>query len=1705
MKQFKNILLLYGLFLLRPLAIAQVTTFYENSHEIQHYREPEQFHFDFDHVSKDKDGHLWLLNMQSLVRYDGVDFQVFRVQGDSRLFNAGRQFGRSKKDSKGNIWLSSKGGGVAKFEPNTGRFVRQRINPTTIADGVGYRIAEDQFGGIWVGYDLGILKVSERDSISTELIRIPSVSSELKGIVDSLLTKDALVESLTQVRNDAFLSRSFEVEEDRPHLIVAQGELKIKGWELYTTLDEFADFGWITDEAGDTVWQMDARKSLTAGRIQLNRIVVDHTVLPAGRYVLHYRTNDDFAFDDWSFSLNFENDCSPTIPEWWGIQVFESSEEIAAAVRNIKSNYERKNSFKLDYAEIYQDSIGEIWVYGPSLQKLVVHSPDDYHFEDYLIWGFDENSSPMESVAAVHRKDGDHLWVSGTDKAGNHVIGYLNIHTRKFKQIKTGLPGRKARAHERSDVYDTMLSDAEGNLWLGGHFASGLHKLSPPFVEKESEKQPAITSFYFMNRVLGQRNPYPLHGIKALEFDDFNNLWVATWRDYLLKINLDPAPVTFIDLKETGISEDLYLNLMYDPGRETYWISKGWEEGLVEYRVVDGSFQSYREEFKGHKFQRMNPVQVLANGKLLFFYMQLPNRFFLLYDPDTDTAEILSKADPRAYSNARESFMYNDSLLSTDYFGKLVNINTGQIVVDYGNYLHSLMGWNGRATRSKDGNLWIAGSLSQLGKFAFNGHGLDTLELIDLYDHGLPYIIEDRKDNIWLSGFDLLSDLQGGVFQKQYTEQNGLQFYGQGKIVMDDRDRVWLFPNSGISVFDPAIGQAVRPQQLAHIHPKTVLENGDGTLSILGKDNEGIYVFHPGNLQIDPAPPKVTFKSITAAGKNRTDTADLSWSDTYPQLRFPYQQRNINISYSGIQFNNPTGITFAYKLDKAGAEWQMVGKERLARFLNLSPGSYTFSLKAANADGVWSQPKSFQFIIRPPWWWSWWTKAIYGLLAGLLIWRYIHSLQEKVLQREAQLQQEQEVNERLRKTDKLKDEFLANTSHELRTPLNGIIGIADSLIDGAAGPQTKKGVYNLGLISSSGRRLSNLVNDILDFSKLRNRDLQLRLSPVDLYASVDVILNLSKTLMHGKAIELVNAVPSDMGMAKADENRLQQILHNLVANAIKFTESGSVVVGAREEGRWLSVHVADTGIGIAEGDLEKIFRSFEQGDGSTAREYGGTGLGLAITKKLVELHGGEIRVESTLGQGSTFTFSLPLMDADHLEESPVAANFSSLRIPKLLLDAPGSQEAQVVTPVPIAGTEGNSHFRILIVDDEPVNLQVLENHLSLYNYTVKQALSGHQALEIVREESPFDMIILDIMMPKMSGYEVCERLRELYPAQELPVVMLTAKNRVTDLVEGFSSGANDYLTKPFSKDELLTRIKTHLELSQINRAYGRFVPHDFLKLIGKESIIDTRLGDQAAGKMTVLFSDIRSYTSLSEQMTPTENFEFINAYLEQMGPIVDKNAGFVTHFLGDGIMALFKRSPADALRAAIAMQQQIYEFNRSRKKLSAVPIRIGIGIHSGELMVGIIGDEKRNDTGVISDAVNTASRIEGLTKVFNASILLSGNSLSSIPSDQKTQFNFRYLGKVQVKGKLREIGVFECIDGDHPEMFRLKQMTKKDFESALEEYLQRDFAAATSLFKKVLAINPADASADFYLEQSTRLMVGRVEHTWTGVIQLDQK
>lgn len=1024
--------------------------------------------------------------------------------------------------------------------------------------------------------------------------------------------------------------------------------------------------------------------------------------------------------------------------------------------------------------------------------------------------------------------------------------------------------------------------------------------------------------------------------------------------------------------------------------------------------------------------------------------------------------------------------------------------------------------WITSITEDHQGMIWVSVMAYGVNKFdpetrKFVRYKNNQQDDSSLGHNNVYSLFCDSKGNIWIAtkGSGVDKYIPESQTFKHYRVADGLPSDMVYNIIEDDNENLWFSTDGGFAIFDP------KTERFFNIglhdglirsrwNTSALVKSRHTGEFIYGGDN-GFIIFHPDSITKNEVISPIMITELLYHDKesNTGRSMSLPLASFKDQIELTYRNNIIEISFSSMSFQDPSRNQYYYQLEGFSPQWIDLGNTNKVTFTNLDPGDYVFHIKGSNNDGVLhEEATSLAITIAPPWWLTWWAKLIYGILIAailyaLYLWRTRQQRKELSLERK-KLEQEQKLTEELKRVDQLKDQFLANTSHELRTPLQGIIGLSESLLEEEEKPNKKE---DLSMIISSGKRLGTLVNDILDFSKLRHQELKLQLRPVDIKAAVDVVFTLSKPMIKRKPIELENAIPKDIPFARADENRIQQILHNLIGNAIKFTDKGKITATGKQENNHLVISIRDEGIGIPGDKLDAIFDSFEQLEDSLTREYGGTGLGLTVTKRLIELHGGQVSVISEPGIGSIFTFTLPMSEVDRGDGDPA--------IPASGLSAIISSATEEINDFEILKEEteiiglNRDKVRILIVDDEPVNRKVLENHLIRVGYEVVQAVDGPQALEIIKKDQKFDLVLLDIMMPKMSGYEVCHRIRDVYLPSELPVVMLTAKNRVTDLVEGFHVGANDYLTKPFSKDELLTRIKTHLNLHQIHRASGKFVPSEFLRAVGRESITEVQLGDHIEKEVTIFFSDIRHYTTLSEAMTPEDNFQFINDYVGRMGPIIRSHKGFISQYLGDGIMAIFPKELDYALAACVEMQHNVSAFNKTQEKLSAPQIAVGMGLHEGPLIMGIIGDADRNDPTTIADSVNIASRMEGLTKYYGANIIVSEDCLNTITNQDL--FHFRYLGKVQVKGKQQAVGIYECFDGDEKKIRALKNETLDIFQKGLDCFYAQDFAQASAYFDEILKANKKDRVAHYFRNRSARHMLEGVSDDWTGVEKLESK
>jgi len=701
------------------------------------------------------------------------------------------------------------------------------------------------------------------------------------------------------------------------------------------------------------------------------------------------------------------------------------------------------------------------------------------------------------------------------------------------------------------------------------------------------------------------------------------------------------------------------------------------------------------------------------------------------------------------------------------------------------------------------------------------------------------------------------------------------------------------------------------------------------------------------------------------------------------------------------------------------------------------------------------------------------------IVPALMLFIVGHSIHLHIELRSLKSNPDEEVDQR-------RTEWVSMVAHELRGPVGGIVGLADLMIDGSESPLNEKTVSNLELISQNGRRLTHLLNDLLDAERIKTGEMELDKKPVHLRSLANRVLATNIAQATTKSIELINRIPTDIPNVLADADKIEQVLFNLVNNSLKFTDSGKITVLGEEKDGFVEITIEDTGKGFSQQNLERILDKAEEKliPGSLSTKT--SGLGLKIITRLLEMHDSELGVATLEGVGSSFSFKLPVTS----QIAEIDKRFEDISL------ATKDTGGHIADLIPSRASNRRDKYEIMIVDDETINLRVLNAQLKRAGYKVIEFFDGYKALKHIQTVSVPDLILLDVMMPGINGFEVLAEVRKQFPQSQVPVILVTAKNQGPDILSGFQAGANDYVTKPIAKDELLARIKTHLELSKVHQAFSYFVPIEFLKFLGYKSILDIQLGDQVQKHMTVLFSDIKDFSRISENMTPKESFDFINTFLGTVSPVIRKHGGFIDKFIGDAIMALFPGPADDALAAAIDMTLALKELNVTRLSQGLEPIQVGTGLHTGDLMLGTVGEEKRMDGTVISDAVNTASRMEGLTKVFDTGVVISSKVKEELNDPER--YHFKYLGKAKVKGKLERIDVFGVIEGDDEARIVLEQRSKDEFERGIKAFYERDFTGASVCFNNVMKLNPSDKAASIFLKRSANLMISGVPSDWEG-------
>jgi len=743
--------------------------------------------------------------------------------------------------------------------------------------------------------------------------------------------------------------------------------------------------------------------------------------------------------------------------------------------------------------------------------------------------------------------------------------------------------------------------------------------------------------------------------------------------------------------------------------------------------------------------------------------------------------------------------------------------------------------------------------------------------------------LSDLRTILWigtsdgLNRFEIInndnSDLYDIEIKNQfYNVKDGLPDNSVNSIIEDENGNLWLGTGSGISFFDVSKktftnfttadginGTLMNPESAS------ILDNG----LILFGSTRGLNIFSPKNIKLSAYKPNVVITDFQIFNKSVQigDNSPLKESiRTIDEIILAPDQDVFSFEFAALDYNSSQSIEYAYKMEGFDKDWNESGKRRFATYTNLDPGKYIFKVKSTNADGVWNdEVTSVNIIMTPPWWKTLWAYGLYVILIflGLLGIRKFElsrtKLRNELKLREFEVRNKTELEE-------VKSRFFANLSHEFRTPLMLIKGPLEQLKTGEA---SKNYNDNVDLIERNSDRLKELIDQLLELSQLEKAAIPLKATQINLLAILKGLVASFESLARQKNIDLKFEGKLNSEICWIDRDKFEKIINNLLSNAFKFTpQGGKVSVTLKDfstDGKqFAEIKISDSGVGISEDKIDKIFDRFFQVDNSDQRSYGGSGIGLALVKEFVDLHKWKISVQSESRKGTDFKIQIPMWD-DYLNagekfdiESIETVSDSGIKKPE---QASSFRTARLKLDDQISESSNNKPL-LLIVDDFEDVRKYLSNLLET-NFRISEASNGEEGIISATENMP-DLIISDVMMPSMDGLEFCNRIKSEWQTSDIPVILLTAKASAESKLEGLEIGADDYLTKPFDSRELFTRIKnlldqrkrlrdkynkdldTPTETSKLNNADSEFLNHvlEFLE----QNIDKTDFGTEQLAK-----------------------------------------------------------------------------------------------------------------------------------------------------------------------------------------------------------------------------------------------------------------
>jgi signal transduction histidine kinase/ligand-binding sensor domain-containing protein/DNA-binding response OmpR family regulator len=969
-----------------------------------------------------------------------------------------------------------------------------------------------------------------------------------------------------------------------------------------------------------------------------------------------------------------------------------------------------------------------------------------------------------------------------------------------------------------------IIEDQKGLIWCG-------------FIKGEK----CVFCLNPVNESVQQYNLFPEkpknvneNNVLTLCEDRSGILWIGTWTSGLMK--LDRGKNKFQLLKydfnnfSNSLSHSIVYCAIYDPKGFVWFCTP---RALDKYDIISGTYEHYFED----ENCVTKSVYTALQDKSGYIWFGTSSCGLIRFSPGDESYRFYFNDPNESVNlvNKQITYLLQDHIgilwIGTMGFGLYKFDKTNNIVT------HFREDPNDTSNLSQDeinvifedrlGTLWVGTNYGGLNKFdrkteKFSHCGFKTINSI----------YEDEMGKLWVGDFYVglnLYDREKGAIINSYNQKDGLASNYILGILEDNHNNLWISTQNGLSKFNTTtrtFRNYFKEDGLPDLFTlrSNCAKSSDGKMYF--NTNGGEILFHPDSIKDDPTPPQVVLSGISLFNRPGEKLSYEGFISELKKITLPYDQNDLRFDFVGLHFSEPARNKYKYILENFDDDWVNAGTQRNATYTNLSPGEYVFRVTASNKDGVWNTTgTSIKIIILPPWWKTWWAYLLYTLviISVFIVSTRFYLNRQRLRQK---LVLESEHAEKLEELAKMKSDFFANISHEFRTPLTLILGPAEKIKKN----ESANPVKDADIIARNSNRLLQLVNQLLDLSKLDAGKLKLEASPGNIISFLKGIALSFESLSEARDVMIKLKSDKEFIEVYFDREKMVKVFSNLLSNAFKFTpERGNVVITiVQKSNNIVEIRIRNTGIGIPQKELPKLFDRFYQVDSSQTKEYEGTGIGLALVKELIELHHGSISVASKESnpeekeKGWTeFTISLPLGRA-HLKDEEISIADKETHKEETPVEAP-----EYLSPRTIIESEAKqdeTKTTILVVEDNYDMREYIKESLS-DTYAVEEAVNGEQGVRIAETIIP-DLIISDLMMPKMDGNELTRILKNDERTSHIPIILLTAKSGQENKIEGLQTGADDYLTKPFDLKELRVRVENLISVRR--KLQEKFSKGEFL-------------------------------------------------------------------------------------------------------------------------------------------------------------------------------------------------------------------------------------------------------------------------------------